>query len=329
MLKKVVMFLLSISFLALSMPANAVWKGAINTENKRAVSILLDSDVVYCSSGFLYSQRLVFTAAHVLFKENDIHKEQITKHSSIWVGYPNDTLDRGVRRVIVEKFFIPEGYKSRTAWLGGNRLTRLNDFAVLVLKSPLPLDDKPVELLTKDLHQKYIENSEQINLTGYGIQSADQASRECLKRQPRSYESTVTSMSVSAGSMEFTTTLNTRVGPGMPNLCDGDSGAGFIKILPDKYIYLGAAGAGSLNQHNCETHLPAINLESINGSDPVYLFKELIDQAEKYVKDNPHVESNTKNADFNGKKIITCVKGKTIKKVTGLTLKCPKGYKKK
>ena len=29
------------------------------------------------------------------------------------------------------------------------------------------------------------------------------------------------------------------------------------------------------------------------------------------------------------KSIITCVKGKTTKKVTGLTPKCPKGFKKK
>jgi hypothetical protein len=29
------------------------------------------------------------------------------------------------------------------------------------------------------------------------------------------------------------------------------------------------------------------------------------------------------------KKVITCVKGKTIKKVTGASPKCPAGYKKK
>jgi hypothetical protein len=71
-------------------------------------------------------------------------------------------------------------------------------------------------------------------------------------------------------------------------------------------------------------------LESVqNGSDPVYLFKDLISQAEKYVVDSPYVEPKTTNAGFNNQTTITCTKGKTTKKVTGLTPKCPKGFKKK
>ena len=322
--------LLAASVLSLtSIPANAVWKGTTNFEDKRTVPILFHSSSVYCASGFLYSPRLVFTAGHSLFVENDLEKEQVTKRNSIWVGYPNDTLTPGVRRVMVEKTFIPNDYKSRTAWTGGNRLTRINDFAVLVLKSPLPTDDKPVELLTPELHQQYIQSSEQINLTGYGTQLPEQAGRECENRRPSSYQSPITSMNISSGNMLFTTTLNTKVSPGMPNLCDGDSGAGYTKLLPDKYIYLGASGAGSINQHNCSTYLPALNQEAINGADPVYLFKDLIAEAEKYVADNPYVEPKTNNAGFNNKTTITCAKGKSTKKVTGLTPKCPKGFKKK
>ena len=90
----------------------------------------------------------------------------------------------------------------------------------------------------------------------------------------------------------------------------------------------GAAGAGSLNQHNCATHLPALEQEAINGAYPVYLFKDLIAEAEKYVAENPYVEPKSNNAGFNSKTTITCAKGKTTKKVTGLTPKCPKGFKK-
>ena len=325
--KLVVLFFASLLSLT-SIPANAVWKGSINYDDKRSVPILFHSDFVPCASGFLYTSRLVFTVAHSIFVENDLEKEQITKRNKIWVGYPNDTLNPGVRRVEVEKYFIPDGYKSRTAWTGGNRLNRVNDFAVLVLKSPIPVDGKSVELLTPELHEQFIQNNEQINLTGYGTQLPEQSGRLCDNRRPSSYQSPLTTKTISAGSMEFSTTLNTKVAAGMANLCDGDSGAGFTKILPDKYIYLGAAGAGSLNQHNCATHLPALEQEAINGAYPVYLFKDLIAEAEKYVADNPYVEPKTNNAGFNSKTTITCAKGKTTKKVTGLTPKCPKGFKK-
>lgn len=310
-------------------PVNAVWKGSTNFEDKRTVPILFHSEQVPCASGFLYAPRIVLTVAHSVFAENDIEREQVTKRSSIWVGYPNDTLNPGVRRVLVEKYFIPEGYKSRSAWTGGNRLTRINDFAVLVLKSPLPIDNKPVEFLTPQLHEQYIQANESINLTGYGAQAKDQVGKLCENRRPSSYQSSITGKSVSAGSYSWTATLNTKVAPGMPNLCDGDSGAGYTKLLPDKYIYLGAAGAGSMNQHNCESWPQALTYESINGADPVYLFLDLIAEAEKYVADNPYIEPKTNSAGFNNKITITCVKGKTIKKVSAVNPKCPKGFNKK
>jgi hypothetical protein len=99
--------------------------------------------------------------------------------------------------------------------------------------------------------------------------------------------------------------------------------------LSDKYIYLGAAGAGGFLNHNCATYEPWLNEESIAGADPVYLFTDLIAQAEKYVVDNPYVEPKTASTGFNNKTTVICVKGKTKKKVTGLTPKCPKGFKKK
>jgi hypothetical protein len=326
---RLVILLIASALSLSSIPANAVWKGTINFEDKRTVPILFHSGSVYCASGFLYSPRIVFTVAHSLFVENDLEKEQVTKRNKIWVGYPNDTLNPGVRRVEVEKYFIPEGYKSRTAWTGGNRITRINDFAVLVLRSPLPTDSKPVELLTPELHDQYIQSNEQINLTGYGTQLPEQAGRECENRRPNGYQSTLIGKTISTGNVSWTSTLNTKVAPGMPNLCDGDSGAGYTKLLPDKYIYLGASGAGGFKNHNCSTYLPWINEESIAGADPVYLFQDLIAEAEKYVADNPYVAPKTTNTGFNNKTTITCVKGKTKKKVTGLTPKCPKGFKKK
>jgi PBP1b-binding outer membrane lipoprotein LpoB len=48
----------------------------------------------------------------------------------------------------------------------------------------------------------------------------------------------------------------------------------------------------------------------------------------EYDADNPYVEPKTTNVGFNNQITITCTKGKTTKKITGLTPRCPKGFKK-
>jgi hypothetical protein len=97
----------------------------------------------------------------------------------------------------------------------------------------------------------------------------------------------------------------------------------------DKYIYLGAAGAGGWDQHNCASWESNLSKEAINGAYPVYLYKDLVAEAEKFVADNPYVEPTVTNSSSSKKSTITCIKGKTSKKVTGVNPRCPVGYKKK
>jgi hypothetical protein len=88
------------------------------------------------------------------------------------------------------------------------------------------------------------------------------------------------------------------------------------------YIYLGANGAGAKTNHNCGSYLPFMNDETIAGSWPVYLYLDLIKQAEDYVAANPYVAPVVE-------KSIKCVKGKKTKKITSANPKCPKGFKEK
>jgi hypothetical protein len=124
--------------------------------------------------------------------------------------------------------FIAPGYKSRDFWLGGNTITRENDFAVVVLESPLPVDDKKVELLTPELHQQYIDSGEQIEMSGYGRQTPEDMKKNSPCKDYSSFQSKVVGKDFSTGGPRWTATLNTRVGVGMPNLCDSDSGAGIF-----------------------------------------------------------------------------------------------------
>jgi hypothetical protein len=303
-------------------PANAVWKGFDDPNNKRAVPIFMEKYGNYCNgSGFLYSSRIVFTVAHGIFRGDDRQSEPKVKFEKLWVGVPGKKVAANSERIESAKILVPENYKHRNFWLGGKRLNRENDFAIIVLKEPITVDSKPVELLTPELHQQYIANNEEVSLMGYGGNDVDTLNKTCDIITPKSMTSNVISNNLNLGDIEWTARLNMKVLPGKPNICDGDSGAGYVKILEDKYIYLGAQSSG-ISNHNCGSWAPDINSETINGTDPVYLYLDLVKQAEDYVVANPYVAPVAE-------KTIKCAKGKKTKKITSANPKCPKGFKEK
>jgi hypothetical protein len=311
-----------------TIPSNAVWQGKLDPENARAVPILYSSIGSCVSSGFLYSPRIVFTAAHVLYEGDDRRTEVTKVRNMMWVGYPGETVSTYSRRVASEKIFTPNNFEGRDLWNGGVRITRKNDFAVIVLSAPLPVDSKQVELLTPQLHDQYIRDMEQISLTGYGYQTINDH-RKCNEgRAPSSFSSKIIDKVFQPVNQTWTTTLNTEVEGYKPNMCDGDSGSGYVKITEGKYVYLGASGAGSYRNHNCEDYSPAMGLTTINGADPVYLYLDLIEQAKKYVLENPYLEPKTEITlpkKVEKQATVACKKGSTTK---SLKSKCPKQSKK-
>ncbi len=317
-------FAIAIIFTLTGSSVNAVWNGTPALGDKRAVALFMFSDprATCGASAFLYSPRIVFTAAHNLFAGDDRkveHTENILR-KSLWVGYPGEKLTLSSKRIESEKIFYPKDYKGRDYNLGGNRITRNNDFAVLVLKEPLPVDDKKVELLTPELHESFIQNSEIVDSVGYGAQSASELNACPTDRTPMKYQSVVTSKTIDVGNQVWTATLNLKSAPGKPSGCDGDSGAGFYKEYPDHYLYLGATGAGAKDFHNCASWQDGLTKEGIMGAWPVYLYLDLVKEAEDYVKANPYVAPVIK-------KSIICKKGKKKRFVTSDNPKCPKGFK--
>ena len=312
----------------------AVWNGVDAKKHPRAVPLLFTPLETYCASGFLYSPRIVFTAGHSVFEGNDLYEDQVKLRSNLWVGFPGETISFGSKRVSVEKMFVSNKYKGRDRfpWSSGSRITRQYDFAVFVLKEPLPVDNKKVELLTPKLHDSYISSREEISSTGYGAQSADQLNKACDGRNPKTYTSSITAKEIPPqNGLVLTSTLNFIVAPYQPNGCDGDSGSGYYKELEDKYIYLGAMGAGAWMNHNCETFQEAIGRETINAADPVYLFLDLIKQAEDYVAANPYIAPPLSKETKKKKISYSCISknGKDVKGVyERYKVKCPKGYKK-
>jgi hypothetical protein len=308
------------------LPSKAVWKGTTAEGDKRAVPVFSFPKGACSGSGWLYSPRIVFTVGHGLFKGNDLEvpNSDSKRWKKLWVGPPGEKISMNSRRIESVKLLLAPNYKGRDAFVGGNTITRTNDFAIIILKEPLPIDDKKVELLTPELHERYIENQESITSIGYGAQKAqdiDQSKGCDFKRVPMQYNSTVSAKNVDVGNQIWTAPLNFKSAPDGPSGCNGDSGSGYIKILDEKYIYLGAAGAGSKNHPNCGSNLESINSESIMGAWPIYLYLDLIKEAEAFVAANPYKPSKKKSE-------ISCTKGKKVFVIQDGTRFCPPGYMK-
>lgn len=318
-----VLTLFSLLFSLPYSPSRAVWNGESALGDKRAVPIFPLENCNVGGSGFLYAPRIVFSAAHGVFEGDDreVEPSYDRLREKFWIGYPGEKIAVGSKRIESEKIFVPSNYQGRDFMRGGKNTTRQNDFAVIVLKAPLPIDDKPVDLLTPEIEKQYLNSSEIITVVGFGAQDPfDINNYNCtLSREPKRFTTNLYDKKVLLGGGEvWSAPMNFSTEPMMPSYCDGDSGAGFVKVLPDKYVYLGAVGAGGYKGHNCGSNPSGLKEGSIAGSWPVYLYKELITQAEAYVKSHP-VKMKT----------ITCKKSKVSKKVTDVEPKCPVGFKKK
>ena len=64
-------------------------------------------------------------------------------------------------------------------------------------------------------------------------------------------------------------------------------------------------------------------------SSPIYDHLDILKEAEDFVAAALAKEAEAKVVIAKKKSTITCVKGKTSKKITAVSPKCPTGYKKK
>lgn len=333
-----------------NVPAKAVWNGADALEGNRVVALYNGPPTEKeqtGATGFLYSPYIVFTVAHAFYGDDRV---EVPRYRNIpySVGLPGAKSGSSAKRILVKKVFIAKNFINRNMFQdGGTHITRQNDFAVLVLSEKLPIDDKKVILLTPEMHEKLIAEKSTVVLTGYGHQTADseinpQSPDEKLDRTPKSINIQIYGKQVPIQSLNgvfpfnrypginftYDQTLNFYFPYGSnTSICSGDSGSPYYIDGVNTITYLGA-NSSAVGISNCGTLQMATAGGYISG-DPVYLFKDLISEAEKYVADNFYAAPKVSNTSPSKKSTITCINDKTTKKITGVTPKCPKGFKKK
>lgn len=255
------------------------------------------------SSGFLYSDRIVFTAAHVIVGVEATTIEETTKRIAYWERdgfvYAPGIGDRaGQKKYKIKKVVINPTYKPRSE----SDRTRKNDFALLILQESIPMKNQVVVASESEI-ATFIKDKNPVYMVGYGLQNPSQ-------RTPPQYGTLsprkMTSYLVNNeglkeyyrnNSQRFVTN-QTILDYGVPNsdefgsVCDGDSGAGFFVEIGNTRYYLGPVGGQQAGIPNCQSgSLATFGIGGgMSGITATNKFLQLIEEAESLVADEKQKE---------------------------------------
>ena len=327
--------LLGLSFA--SIPAQASLPGIEDYTNERIVPLLISPTSAKADgSGFLYSSRIVFTSAHTAVTFNS-KGELVDFREQLSVGKPNSNVKTSGPGVRVIKRFASPGYTA-------NKEGDTNDFAILVLERDL-MKVEPAQLMTPEIEKDLVEKRATVKMHGYGLHVDLCGANENPPCRGKPFDSSLVPRSTEATlrpAGDFAQLIPNPIQPRFANellffspektgMCAGDSGGSLTTTYNGKLIYLSNIGTGA-NTYGCGLGGGYDGKGGFQHSPQIYKQSELIKEAEKFVAEQIAVENAEGKAKVETAKkklTITCVKGKTIKKVTAVNPKCPVGYKKK
>ena len=316
-------------------PANAGLDAQVNLDNPRVVPIFGQdgpSEVRLMAgwSGFLYSPRIVFSAAHSHYRFDNNGNRILQEPPYITVGKPNSSAKSAEGRAKVIKTFV------------ANFTQFGNDFIVLVLDRDL-VTISPAKLLTAEIEAELVNARAEVVFHGYGEyrdRCAPGEKNPCKKdwnnpnqrtsELPRIARLNLAPLSDSYFSW-LTADQRTELRETVisnPQGCPGDSGGPITTVYNGNLLYLGM-GLDAANVYACgagDAKDSENNLDSFGWFSPIYKHLDLLKEAEAFVAEQVTAKKSTTSKPTTS---ITCVKGKLTKNFAGPNAKCPKGYKKK
>jgi hypothetical protein len=244
------------------------------------------------ASGFLYSDRLVFTAAH-----NFDGSESWSNLGFVNAPGVNSTSEQ--KKYNIHKILKAPTYRAR---LGADN-TRIDDFAILILRESIPMQNK-VEVASSADIESFIREKAPVEMAGYGFQNELQRSDKAVwkDRAPRKMTSVLVSgddvrkyLAAYPGwhqpnqtILDFGIPNNEKIGSN----CDGDSGAGFFVEKGNVRYYLGAAGGSQAGISNCNGSFNKFAPNGgMSGINPTHKFLALIKEAEDFVANEKKLEA--------------------------------------
>jgi len=245
------------------------------------------------TSGFLYSERIILTAAHAL-NQLRIQPNGDTQGFVYAPGLADKTNEKRYRII---KAFIPKTFIDQNP---NNKIQAIDDFAVIVIDEDMPMKMQ-VRVATEEQMNYFADKKMQVQFVGYGLQNnAQRTNSQLEKRSPhRAIGSLLTPSMMINHYRKYETQKPTwwekveygvlgSENSGSP--CNGDSGSGlFVEENSTRY-YLGSVANG-LSMSNCGMYTLGPN----NGGPliwfpPAFKFMNLIENAESFVKEEKQKE---------------------------------------
>jgi hypothetical protein len=249
------------------------------------------------ASGFLYSERIVLTVAHVIDSTGGIaywEREGVI-HSPGIVSVEGQKPYKVKKVIISENYLAPDYAKPIQA---------VDDLAVIVLNEDIPLTKKAV-LATEEQMRRFVKEKAKVQLVGYGITNSSE--RKLLGQRNNRTPNRLTSTLMSP---EMVLDFYKQYPNGIPSgykiqegnfgilqyrelgigqLCDGDSGSAFFVEEDNVRYVLGMTGQGIIN-NVCPPPVTWIGAPSMSWVNPSFKLSDLIKTAEKIVKEDKEKE---------------------------------------
>jgi hypothetical protein len=245
------------------------------------------------SSAFLYSDRIVFTAAHVI----DVLGDNFVKEAYLFAPGVKSGPDQ--KKYFVQKVFKAPTYRARV----GTDNTRIDDFAIIILRESMPVQNKVVVASLADI-ESFIREKAPVEMVGYGFQNV--AMRKDGQAWNNMSPHKMKSVLVSGDDLRkyyaayplWHQPNQTFLDFGIPNnekdgsVCDGDSGAGFFVEKGNVRYYIGAVGGSQAGITNCNAPLGRFAPNGgMSGVNPTYKSLSLIKEAEDFVANEKKLEA--------------------------------------
>jgi V8-like Glu-specific endopeptidase len=269
------------------LPAHSVEFGQDATGDPNAVQISTNT------SGFLYSERIILTAAHVL----NYLRIQPNGDTDGFVFAPGLADKSNAKRYKIIKTFIPKTFINLD---NSKNIAAVDDFAIVVIDEDMPLKVK-VKIATEDQMRRFAKDKSEVVMIGYGLQSGSQRKNpqdiiraphkmtgylytpEMMVEHHRQYNLRPSSWTTS----DWGTNSNQKTG----SICGGDSGAGYFVEENSVRYYVGTAGNGG-ETSNCKEDG---TFSFTTGGFMAYFtspnkFLDLIKSAETFVEEQKKLE---------------------------------------
>jgi len=252
------------------------------------------------ASGFLYSERIVITVAHIFGNNYQETLREISRYEREGVIYsPGIVTIAGqkgykVKKILYPSTFVYPDYKNNII---------IDDLAIVILSEDIPVTKK-ASLATEEQMQRFVKEKSKVELVGYGI--TDFSQRDSLSpinnRAPHKLTSTLISPEEVLNFYRQYPNVDWKWinKPGVygivqhrdlkqSHICDGDSGSVFFVEENNVRYVLGTTAIGLVN-NNCQVPGRWSWFPSMNWIDPKSKLPSLIKEAEEIVAEDKRIE---------------------------------------